>query len=110
MFTLKRWSDNGLEVYELSEPGGTMARFVPARGGIMAEFACWGVPVFYLDQETLRDPAKNIRGGNPVLFPICGPLEDGRYNSAGGTAVCHEAAWFGAEYALAGNRGKMQTG
>lgn len=83
MFTLKRWSDNGLEVYELSEPGGTMARFVPARGGIMAEFACWGVPVFYLDQETLRDPAKNIRGGNPVLFPICGPLEDGRYTLPG---------------------------
>lgn len=68
----------------MSEPGGTMARFVPARGGIAAEFACWGVPVFYLDQETLWDPAKNIRGGNPVLFPICGPLEDGKYTLPGG--------------------------
>lgn len=84
MFALKRYFDSGLEVYELSEPGGTMARVVPARGGIVAEFACWGVPVFYLDQDTLKDPGKNIRGGNPILFPICGPLEEGRYTLAGG--------------------------
>ena len=79
MFTLKRWFDTGMEIYELSEPQGTMARIVPARGGIVAEFACWGVPVFYLNQATLRDQSKNIRGGNPVLFPICGPLEEGKY-------------------------------
>lgn len=79
LFSLKRWFDGGLEVYELSGRGGTMARIVPARGGIVTEFACWGVPVLYLDQATLRDPGKNIRGGNPVLFPICGPLEDGKY-------------------------------
>lgn len=84
MFTLKRWFDRGMEVYELSEPGGTMVRVVPARGGIVAEFASRGVPVFYLDQDTLRDPGKNVRGGNPVLFPICGPLEDGKYSLADG--------------------------
>lgn len=84
MFTLKRWFDADIEIYELSEPGGTMARIVPARGGIVAEFVCWGVPVFYMDKDTLRDFGKNIRGGNPVLFPICGPLEQGKYILKGG--------------------------
>jgi galactose mutarotase-like enzyme len=31
----------------------------------------------YLEPETLADPARNVRGGIPLLFPICGPLEGG---------------------------------
>lgn len=84
MFTLKQRFEDNLEVCEVSDPGGTAARIVPARGGIMAEFLCWGVPVFYLDKNTLRTPGQNIRGGNPVLFPICGPLEEGQYTLPGG--------------------------
>jgi galactose mutarotase-like enzyme len=79
LFHLKEWQDGWLKVYEFFDDIGTAARFVPERGGILTEFALEGIPVFYLDRDTLHDPGKNIRGGNPVLFPVCGPLEEGRY-------------------------------
>jgi len=44
----------------------------PARGGLVARFELEGQPVLYLDEATLRDPAKNVRGGIPVLFPFAG--------------------------------------
>ena len=51
----------------------------PARGGMVTRFDVRGAPVLYLDEATLRDPTKNVRGGIPVLFPIAGPLRDDRY-------------------------------
>ena len=51
----------------------------PQRGAIAASCRLQGVELFYLDRETLLDPEANVRGGNPVLFPICGQLADGRY-------------------------------
>jgi galactose mutarotase-like enzyme len=62
-----------------------MLQIVPERGGIVTKFNVQGEPVFYLDETTLFDQGKNIRGGNPVLFPICGPLQDGRYEEGGRT-------------------------
>ena len=79
MFKLKRFMDEKLELYEFSDDQGTLARFVPARGGMLTEFFVGDNPMFYLDRDTLHDPTKNVRGGNPVLFPICGPLENGVY-------------------------------
>lgn len=79
MFKLKRFMDDKLEVFEFSDGHGTLARFVPARGGLLTEFFVGDSLMFYLDRDTLHDPAKNVRGGNPVLFPICGPLENGAY-------------------------------
>lgn len=35
--------------------------------------------MLYLDQSTFDDPARNVRGGIPVLFPICGPLAQSDY-------------------------------
>ncbi|MHB9095717.1 MAG: aldose epimerase family protein [Eubacteriales bacterium] len=83
MFIYRKWSEGTLQVCELSDGQGTKARFGPARGGILTEFLVKGIPLLYLDRETLLDPNKNVRGGNPVLFPICGPLEDGRYTLDG---------------------------
>ena len=50
----------------------------PARGGIVTRFLVRDRPVLYLDESTLLDPAKNIRGGVPVLFPSPGALADER--------------------------------
>src|ERR1700722_5901008 len=47
---------------------------VPARGAIVTRFRVGGRELLYLDPETLRDPAKNVRGGIPVLFPSPGRL------------------------------------
>ncbi|MBW7476040.1 aldose epimerase [Paenibacillus oenotherae] len=51
----------------------------PQRGGIATSCLLNGVELFYMEEDTLLDPAANIRGGNPVLFPISGQLENGRY-------------------------------
>jgi galactose mutarotase-like enzyme len=55
----------------------------PSRGGMVTRFSVGDVPVLYLDEGTLRDPAKNVRGGIPVLFPIAGKLPGDRYEVDG---------------------------
>jgi galactose mutarotase-like enzyme len=45
--------------------------------------ALGGVHAFFLDEATLRDPTKNVRGGNPVLFPQPGKLENDAFTRAG---------------------------
>lgn len=51
----------------------------PSRGGMVTRFDVEGRPVLYLDAATLGDPTKNVRGGNPVLFPSPGPLAGDRF-------------------------------
>ena len=53
---------------------GDRLRIIPERGGIVSEWKCGDREVLYFDQERYADPAKSIRGGIPVLFPICGNL------------------------------------
>lgn len=47
----------------------------PARGGMATRFSVAGAPVLYLDESTLRDPTKSVRGGVPLLLPIAGRLD-----------------------------------
>ena len=58
------------------EGDGGRARLVlaPSRGGLATRLRLGGDELFYLDEGTLRDTAKNVRGGNPVLFPSPGQL------------------------------------
>jgi galactose mutarotase-like enzyme len=55
----------------------------PARGGLVTRFDIGERRVLYMDLETLRDPAKNVRGGVPVLFPSPGRLTDDSWTYAG---------------------------
>lgn len=84
MYQHRTYKDR-LAFHEVFDDTGNMLQIVPERGGIVTKFDVHGEPVFYLDKTTLFDQAKNIRGGNPVLFPICGPLQDGRYGLDGRT-------------------------
>ena len=59
------------------------AQIVPARGGIVTALAVGGRDLLFLDRATLEDPAKNVRGGIPILFPFAGKLEDERFLPAG---------------------------
>lgn len=56
----------------------THARVViaPGRGGMVTRFDVGepARPVMFMDAATLADRNKNVRGGNPVLFPSPGPL------------------------------------
>jgi galactose mutarotase-like enzyme len=53
-------------------------RIVPGRGGLVTGWLChgpWGArEMLYFDEQRFADPAKSVRGGIPVLFPICGSL------------------------------------
>ena len=53
---------------------GDRLRIVPERGGLVTEWCCDGREMLYFDQERYADSSKSIRGGIPVLFPICGNL------------------------------------
>jgi galactose mutarotase-like enzyme len=52
---------------------------LPHRGGIAIRWNINGQEIFYLDEERLLDPALSVRGGNPILFPICGNLPNNTY-------------------------------
>ncbi|MFT3711528.1 MAG: aldose epimerase [Archangium sp.] len=52
--------------------GSAVAEVVPARGAIVSRFAVGSDEVLFLDEATLIDASKNVRGGVPVLFPFAG--------------------------------------
>ena len=70
-----------LETVTLHDPSTEATVFLaPARGGIVTRFVVGDRPVLFLDETTLLDSSKNIRGGVPVLFPSPGPLLGGRFH------------------------------
>lgn len=79
MFTCYTKQDH-FETYVLSnEERSIYVEVVPERGAIVSKYVHNNEPIFYLEQETLEDTSKNIRGGNPILFPISSYLEDETY-------------------------------
>lgn len=68
--------------YQLVDGDNTVTVY-PERGGIITQVELAGVPQFYLDTERFRDPRLSVRGGIPILFPICGNLPDNRYELDG---------------------------
>lgn len=61
--------------WEFVDPGcGDLLRVVPERGGLVTGWRCSGNEILYFDAERFADPGKSVRGGIPVLFPICGGL------------------------------------
>lgn len=67
----------------LLESESSRVLVAPTRGGIITRFMVEDRPVLYLDESTLVDPSKNVRGGNPVLFPSPGRLEADRWARGG---------------------------
>lgn len=52
---------------------------VPERGGIVTAWRLQGQDLLYFDAERFADPSLSIRGGIPILFPICGNLPNDLY-------------------------------
>ena len=63
----------------------TQLDVVPERGGIATRWAIADAEIFYLDTERFANPEMSVRGGNPILFPICGNLPDDTYSLDGKT-------------------------
>lgn len=67
------------------EASGAVVSLAAARGGMVTRFSVGGTPVLFLDETTLLDPTKSVRGGIPILFPIAGKLPADRYDRNGTT-------------------------
>ncbi|MGI8504352.1 MAG: aldose epimerase [Hassallia sp.] len=65
------------------ESTNSQLEVVPEHGGIITKWRVNGEEIFYLDAERFTNPELSVRGGNPILFPICGNLPDNTYTSQG---------------------------
>lgn len=65
------------------ETTGSQIEVVPERGGIITRWRVRNQEIFYLDSERFTHPQLSVRGGNPILFPICGNLPDNIYTYNG---------------------------
>ena len=74
------------KIYTLSDAETkTSLEVIPERGGIVTRWRVQGQDIFYLDEARLTDPTLTVRGGIPILFPICGNLPDNTYTHNGQT-------------------------
>jgi galactose mutarotase-like enzyme len=58
---------------------GNSAVVVPERGAIITSWRVGDRELLYLDRERFLDPTLSVRGGIPILFPICGNLPGNTY-------------------------------
>ncbi len=63
----------------------TRLEAVPERGGIVIRWQLNGQEILYLDEARFQDPTLSVRGGIPILFPICGNLPNNTYTYNGQT-------------------------
>ena len=61
----------------------SQAEVAPDRGGMVATWRVAGRDLLYLDAATFDDRSKNVRGGNPVLFPSPGKLANDAFSLGG---------------------------
>ncbi len=63
----------GIYVFQLDEKN--YIKFCPKRGGLITNWVSEGREILYFDEKRFIDTTKSIRGGIPILFPICGNLD-----------------------------------
>jgi len=68
--------DRGIFVFQLDK--NNYIKFCPERGGIITNWVSDGNEILYFDETRFMDKTKSIRGGIPILFPICGNLNTSR--------------------------------
>lgn len=60
----------------VDERAGSRVVVAPERGALVTSFRIGDRELLYMDEATLGDPSKSVRGGVPVLFPSPGKLAD----------------------------------
>ena len=63
-------------IYTLCADNNNSINFCPGRGGIITNWVFNDQQILYFDKERFLDKSKSIRGGIPILFPICGNIEN----------------------------------
>ncbi|MGB3535607.1 MAG: aldose epimerase [Microcoleaceae cyanobacterium] len=56
---------------------------VPERGGLITRWQVAAEEILYLDQPRFAQPDLSVRGGIPILFPICGNLPNDIFSYQG---------------------------
>ncbi|WML49026.1 aldose epimerase [Neobacillus sp. PS3-34] len=86
MYIQEEYKEGNLTFIELrNKANSSWLKVVPERGGIITNLGLQGKELLFLNEATLHDKQKNIRGGIPILFPISGQLENGEYEWNGTT-------------------------
>ena len=62
--------EQGIFVFKLDK--NNYIKFCPERGGVITNWVSDGNEILYFDEKRFMDKKKSIRGGIPILFPICG--------------------------------------
>jgi galactose mutarotase-like enzyme len=79
MFTVTKQAQTE-PVYVLNDAESKSSLTVfPDRGGIATSWRVGDRELMYLDTDRFTDPSLSVRGGLPILFPICGNLPDNTY-------------------------------
>lgn len=88
------------DTYTLQDSAsGARLEVVPERGGIITKWGIGDTDMTYLNEERFKDESKSVRGGFPILFPICGNLVNNSYELNGKTyqlqqhGFAREMAW-----------------
>lgn len=83
MFAIAR-SSQQYETYILTDQSASSRlEVVPERGNIITSWSLQGQEILYLDAERFSNPSLSVRGGIPILFPICGNLPNNTYSCNG---------------------------
>ena len=61
-------------IYILQLDDTNHIEFCPDRGGLITKWICNSESILYFDKKRFLDKGKSVRGGIPILFPICGSL------------------------------------
>ncbi|QDZ39421.1 aldose epimerase [Euhalothece natronophila Z-M001] len=83
-YAIARRQEESYQTYILSdEAKQSRLEIVPQRGGIVTSWRIQGQEIFYMDWDRFQDANKSVRGGIPILFPICGDLPNDCYTYQG---------------------------
>jgi len=64
--------EKGIYIFQLDQ--NNYIKFCPERGGVITNWVSDSKEILYFDEKRFIDKTKSIRGGIPILFPICGNL------------------------------------
>nr|WP_017554042.1 aldose epimerase [Heyndrickxia coagulans] len=95
MYSIEEFDRQGMHFFRLKGEGA-FVEVCPERGGMITAIHIADEDLLYMNEKTLFDLDKNVRGGIPVLFPIAGQLSGKQYE------------WEGQVYQMA-NHGLVRT-
>ncbi len=64
--------EKGIYIFQLDQ--NNYIKFCPKRGGVITNWVSDGNEILYFDEKRFMDNTKSVRGGIPILFPICGSI------------------------------------